>query len=162
VRADDHVDFAGGEIGERLFLLRVAAEAAHHVDANRKSGKPLLQGLLMLKCQHGGRRQKRDLRRVHHRLEGRSHGDFRLAVPDVAAKQTVHRRRQFHVALDIGDRRLLIRRQLVLEGVLEFLLPVGVWRERAARHRLARGVELQQLLRHVAHRLFHPTLRALP
>ena len=57
---------------------------------------------------------------------------------------------------------LLIRRQLVLEGVLELLLPVRVGAEGVARNRLARGVELQQLLGHVAHGLLDRGLRALP
>ena len=39
----------------------------------------------------------------------------------------------------------------VLEGVFEFALPVGVGRERKAFGHAALGVELQQLVRHVAH-----------
>ena len=49
-----------------------------------------------------------------------------------------------------------------LERVLELLLPVRVGGERVARHGLARGVELQQLLRHVAHGLLDPGLGLLP
>ena len=60
------------------------------------------------------------------------------------------------------DGALLVGRQLVFEGVLEFLLPVGVGTERMARNRLARGVELEQLLGHVAHGLLDPRLRPLP
>ncbi len=60
------------------------------------------------------------------------------------------------------DGRALIRRQLPFEGVLEFLLPVGVGAEGVARHRLARGVELEQLLGHVAHRLLDARLGLLP
>ena len=37
MRADDDVDLAGGEIGQRLLLFRLAAEAADHVDADRES-----------------------------------------------------------------------------------------------------------------------------
>ena len=57
---------------------------------------------------------------------------------------------------------LLIGRQLPLEGILELLLPVGVGAEGVARHGLARGVELQQLLGHVAHRLLDARLGLLP
>src|SRR5206468_11185220 len=53
-------------------------------------------------------------------------------------------------------------RSLVLECVFEFLLPMRIGAEGVARHRFARGVELQQLLRHVAHRLFDFGLRPLP
>ena len=60
------------------------------------------------------------------------------------------------------DGRLLVRRQLVLERVLEFLLPVRIGAERVAGNGLARGVELEQLFGHVAHGLLDPGLRALP
>ena len=116
----------------------------------------------MLKGEHRRRRKERDLLAVHHGLERRAHGDLGLAVPDVAAQQPVHRRGRFHVALDVGDRRLLVGRQVVLEGVLELLLPVRVRAERVAGHGLARGVELEQLLGHVAHGLLDPALDALP
>ena len=71
-------------------------------------------------------------------------------------------RRRLHVALDVGDGVLLIGRQLPLERVLELLLPVRVGAEGVARHRLARGVELEQLLGHVAHRLLDARLGLLP
>ena len=138
------------------------AEAADHLDADRKAGESLAQRLLVLKREHGRRREERDLLAVHHRLEGGAHRDLGLAVADVAAEQAIHRRRRFHVALDVGDRRLLVERQVVLERVFEFLLPVRVRAERVAGHGLARGVELEQLLGHVAHRLLDARLRALP
>ena len=162
VRSDDDVDFAGGQIGEHLFLLGLRAEAAHHVDPHRKTGKALAERLLMLKRQHRRRREERDLFSVHHGLEARAHRDFGLAVADVAAQQAIHRRLRFHVALDLGNRGLLVGRELVLECVLEFLLPMRVGAERVAGDRAAGGVELQQLLRHIAHRLLDLRLRALP
>ena len=127
-----------------------------------KAGEALPQRLLMLEREHRRRREKRDLLAVHHRLERGAHRDFGLAVADVAAEQAIHRRRRLHVALDVGDRGRLIGRQLVLERVLELLLPVRVGAEGVAGHRLARGVELEQLLGHVAHRLLDARLGALP
>ena len=126
VRADDDVDLAGAELLQRLLLLGLRPEAAHHVDVHREAGEALAQRLQVLERQHGRRRQERHLLAVHDRLEGGPHRDLGLAVADVAAEQAVHRRRDLHVALDVGDRRLLVRRQLVLEGVLELLLPVRV------------------------------------
>ena len=145
-----------------LLLLAFAAEAAEHVDADRKAGKPLAQSLLVLKREHGGGCQKRHLFAVHYRLERGAHRHFRLAVSDVAAEQTIHRDRRFHVALDVGDRGHLIGRQLVRKRVLEFLLPVRVGGKSMAAHRLSRRVELQQLLGHVAHGLLHARLGLLP
>ena len=162
MRADNDVDLAGGEIGEDHLLFRLGAEAADHFDPHGKAGEAFLQRLLVLEGQHGGRRQKRHLLAVHHGLERGAHGDFRLAVPDVAAEQPIHRRRRLHVALDVGDGRLLVGRQVVLERVLELVLPVRVGAERVARHGPARGVELEQLLGHVAHGLLDPGLDALP
>ena len=144
------------------FCSALRPEAADHLDAHGKSGEALLHRLLMLKRQHRRRRENGDLLAVHHGLERRAHGDFGLAVADVAAQQAVHRRRRFHVALDVGDRRHLIGRQVVFEGVLELLLPVRVGAEGVAGHGLARGVELEELLRHVAHRLLDPALGAFP
>ena len=162
VRADDDVDLAGGEIFERRLLFRLGAEAADHVDADRERREPVLQGLEVLEREHRGRGEDRDLLAVHHRLEGGAHRHFGLAVADVAAQQPVHRRRRLHVALDVGDRGALIRREIPLERVLELLLPVSVGAEGVARHRLARGVELEQLFRHVAHRLLDARLGLFP
>ena len=162
VRAHDDVHFAGGEIRERLLLLGFAPESADHLDADREAGEALAQRFLVLKREHRRRREKRHLFAVHYRLEGGAHGHFGLAVADVAAQQAVHRRRGLHVVLDVGDGRLLIGRQLVLERVFELFLPMRVGTERVAGHSFARGVELEQLLGHVAHGLLHPGFRALP
>ena len=146
------VSFCSALVRKRLTMSMRTGNAA----------KRFLQRLEVLEREHGRRREDRDLLAVHHRLERRAHRDFGLAVADVAAQQAIHRRRRLHVALDVGDRRLLIGRQLPLEGVLELLLPVRVGAEGMARDRLARGVELQQLLGHVAHGLLDARLRLLP
>ena len=116
----------------------------------------------MLEREHRGRRQHRHLLAVHHGLEGGAHRHLGLAVADVAAEQAVHRHRRFHVALDVGDGGRLIDGQLVGEGAFELLLPVRVGAEGVTRDGPARGVELEQLLGHVAHGLLHLRLGALP
>ena len=135
VRADDDVDLAGGERGDELLLLVRGPEPADHLDADREAREPLLQRPRVLKREHGGRREERDLLAVHHGLEGRAHRDFGLAVADVAAEQAIHRRRRLHVLDDVADRGLLVRRQVVLERVVELLLPVRVGAEGVARRR---------------------------
>ncbi len=57
---------------------------------------------------------------------------------------------------------LLVGRQLVLERVLELLLPVRVGTEGVPGRGLAGGVELEEILGHVAHGLAHARLRPLP
>ena len=160
--ADDDVDFAGGEILEGLFLLGLGAETADQVGPHRKGCKPALERLHVLKRQHCRRRENGNLLAVHRGFECGAHGDFGLSVSDVAAQQAIHRRGGLHVCLDVGHRRFLVRGQLPLERVFELLLPVGIRAEGVARHRPARGVELEQLLGHVAHGLLDPRLRLLP
>ena len=138
------------------------AEAAEHLDPHRKRRKPLLERLEVLERQHRRRREHGHLFAVHHRLERGAHRHFGLAVADIAAQQAVHRRRRFHVALDVADGGGLIRRQIPLEGAFELLLPVRVRGKRVTRNGLARGVELEQLLRHVAHGFLDLGLRLLP
>ena len=129
------------------------------------TGKPAKRSrsvFKVLKREHGGRREKGGLLVVHDGLEGGTHRDLGLAVADIAAEQAVHRRGRLHVLLDVGDGADLIGRRLVREGALELLLPVGVWREGMSRHGLALGVQLQELLGHVAHGLFDAGLRFFP
>src|SRR5206468_2076486 len=103
-----------------------------------------------------------DLLAVHHGLERRADRDLRLAVADVAAHQAVHRFRLFHVALHLLDRRQLIARLLVREGVLELALPRRVGAERVALHRHADAVQADELPRHLADGAAHTSLRARP
>ena len=152
----------GFQVVERDLLLRLGAEAADHVDADRERGEAIGQRLQVLEREDGGRGEDRDLFAVHHRLERRAHRHFGLAVADVAAEQAVHRGRRLHVALDVDDGVALIDREVPLERVLELLLPVAVGAEGMARDRAAGGVELQQLLGHVAHLLLDARLRLLP
>ena len=60
------------------------------------------------------------------------------------------------------DGVLLVDGELPLEGLVELLRPVRIGGEGVTRHGLARGVELEQLLGHVAHRLLDARLRLLP
>ena len=116
----------------------------------------------MLEGQHGGRRQHGDLAIVADGLEGRAHGDFRLAVADVAAEQAIHRRRRFHVVLHVDDGVHLVFGFVELEAVFELALPLGVGGEGVPLGRAARGVELQEFLGHVLHGLLHASLGFLP
>ena len=162
VRADEDVDLPRGRAVEDLLRFLLRAKAVDHVDGDRKAGEAIAQRLDVLKRQHRRRSEHRHLFAVHDRLERGAHRDLGLAVADVAAEQPVHRRGRLHVFLDVGDRARLVGRQLVRKRVLEFLLPVRVWRECVARHGLSLGVELEQLLGHVAHRLLDARLGLLP
>ena len=69
MRTDDHIDFASFQIGEDFFLFGGTAEAAEHFDARGKSGKSFLEGFKMLKREHGGGRENRDLLVVDYGLK---------------------------------------------------------------------------------------------
>ena len=162
MRADDDVNLARGDAFEDGLDLLLRAEAADHVDHHGEALESIAQRLQMLEREHRRRREHGDLLAVHHRLERGAHGDFRLAVADVAAQQAIHRRRRFHIVLDLGDRRGLIDRQLVRERRLELFLPVRVGRERVAGNGFALRIELEQLFGHVAHRLLDARLGLFP
>ena len=100
--------------------------------------------------------------RIGDSLESGAHGDFGLAVADVAAQQAIHRERGFHVALDVVDGVQLIGGLVEFEGVFEFALPVRIGREGVAGGHLAFGVELEELFGHVADGLADARLARFP
>ena len=152
VRADGDVDFAGGQFLERrLHFLGATGSARTFRCAPGNAAKRALERLVMLEREHRGGRQHGHLFAVAQRLEGGAHGDFGFAVADVAAQQPVHGMRRFHVALDFLHGGELVLGLGELEGVFEFALPVGIARKGEALGHAALRVELQQLVRHVAH-----------
>ena len=111
---------------DRLLLLLGGAEAAEHIDLEREGGEALLEGIEVLEGQHRRRRKHGDLAIVADGLESGAHGDFGFAVADIAAEQAVHRRRGFHVVLDVDDGAHLVVGLVELEGIFELALPFGV------------------------------------
>ena len=162
VGADDDVDLAGGNLFEHARLLFRGDEAAEHDDAHGERRVPLGERGVVLLCEQRRRDEHRDLLPVEHRLEGRSDRDLGLAETDVAADQPVHRDRLLHVRLDVVDRGELILRFDVRERVFQLALPRLVGREGEAFRRRARGVQLDELAGHIAHRLAHFGLLAVP
>ncbi len=77
----------------------------------------------MLFGEDRGGDEHRHLEAVVDRFERGAHRHLGLAVPDVAAQQPVHGTRPFHVALDGLDRRGLIFRFGVGEGVGKSAFP---------------------------------------
>ena len=111
-------------------------------------------------------RQHRDLLVVADGFECRAHGDFRLAVADVAAEQAVHGLRRFHVAGDVGNGLRLIFGFVELECVFELANELVARGKGVADGRLSFSVEFQQFVGHIFHGLAHagfgfgPRLRA--
>ena len=149
--ADGEIDLAGGELLDGGLQFLGGIEARKHRDAHGKRREAALEGFEMLKREHSGGREHGHLLAVAQRFERGAHGDFGFAEADVAAQQAVHGMRRFHVALDLLGGAELVLGLGELEGVFEFALPVGIGREGEAFGHAALGVELQQLIGHVAH-----------
>ena len=162
VRADDDVDGAVLQPLDDLLLLLRRAEAREQLDLGRERREALGKRRPVLLGQHRRRHQHRDLQAVRYRLEGGAERDLRLAVPDVAGDEAVHRPARFHVALGILDRPKLVRRLLEPERRLELALPRRVRPERVAAGHRALGVEAQQPFGHLAQRGAHRLFHALP
>src|SRR5262245_564482 len=162
VSADDHIYLADRQVVEDGLRFLLRSKPADHLDHHRKARESIAQRLQVLKGEHGRGRQERDLFAVHDSFERRPHGDLGLAIANITAQQAIHRRRRFHVTLDVPYGRRLIDGQLVRKRALEFLLPVRIRREGVAWYRLPLGVQLQQLLGHVAHRFLDARLGFFP
>ena len=116
---------------------------------------------MLLHEQRGGH-EDRHLLAVLHRLEGRTHGDLRLAVAHVATDDSVHGGGPLHVGLDLVDARHLVGGLDVGEGVLELALPLRVRPEGVAGRGLPGGVQPDQFARDLAHGAPGAALGALP
>jgi hypothetical protein len=149
-----------------LFLLLRVAEAADHFDRHGERAEALLESFIVLEGQDRGGSEHGDLFVVADCLEGRAHGDFCLAVADVAAEQAVHGLSGFHIAGDVSDGLGLIFGFVELEGIFELADEFVARGEGMAYGHFAFGVELEEFVGHVFHGLaytgfgFGPRLRA--
>ena len=148
--ADQHLDLALTELGEHLLHLGRPAEARDHLDPYREVAVAVAERVPVLLGEDRGRDEHQHLLAGHRDRERRSEGDLGLAVPDIAADEPVHRARRLEILFDRLDRACLILRLAVGELRLEPLEPFLVEVVGDADPRLALGVELQQLPRHLA------------
>src|SRR3954470_7636026 len=162
VGADEDVDTAVVERGDRLALLLRAAEAADVLDREGVVLQPLRERAEVLLGEDRRRRQDEHLLAVVRRLERGAERDLGLAVADVAADEAVHRLRALHVGLDLLNRLALVGRLLPREGGLELAQPVGVLGERVAVAAAALGVEVEQLAGELVGRAPRARLHRLP
>ena len=158
VGADQHVDLALARARKDLLRLLGGLEAADHLDRDRIVGEPLAERVVVLRGEHGGGDQHRDLLLVLDGLEGGPQRDLGLSVSDVAANQPVHRARLLHVREHVLDGLRLVGRLVELEVGLE--RPVHAVRraEGIPLVRRARRVDVEQLGGHLEQLLLHPRL----
>jgi len=162
VGADDDVD---GSVGQPLFRLRQflrtdQTRGLAHVD--RQAAEPFRKGLEVLARQECGRDHQGHLPARHGGDEGGPESNLRLAEPDIAANQPVHRPPGRQVGEDRVDCRLLVVGFLV--GELRGKLVVKPFRRRQ-NGGLAQGAfggDLDQVIGDFTDALFHPRLAGLP
>ena len=145
-----------------LLHLGGGAEAGDYVDVHRILGKAAQGGEIVLPGQDGGGHQDGGLLAVQHAFHHGPEGHLRLAVPHVAAQKPVHGHRALHVPLDLPDAPQLVVGLGVFKLLLKLPLPWRVRRKSKARLTLALGVQLDQPLGQVGHRLFRLGLGPLP
>ena len=95
-------------------------------------------------------------------VNSRPERNLRLAEPDIAADEPVHRARRLEVFLDRFDRAALILGLAVWEPGLELLDPFLIRVVRDPDARLALGVKLEQLAGHLTQMLSRADLEVLP
>ena len=123
MRANDNINLARLDALDHIFLFFSRAKAREQFYLDGKGSEALAESLEVLIGENCCRRQNCNLLAFHDGLECGAHGNLCLAVTDIAAQQAIHWHGLFHVALDILNRRLLIRRQHVLEALFKLALP---------------------------------------
>ena len=109
--------------------------------------KAMAKSLQVLLRQDGRRRQHGDLLAAFDGEERRAHGDFGLAVADIAANQSVHRLLALHAGEGFVDGALLVGGFLILESGFEFFIQVVRRARRRCRRALRAGRKAEPVLR---------------
>ena len=152
VGADQDLDLALVEGAQGLLDLRGVAHARDGLDAHREVAEAVAEGLQVLLHEQRGGSQDEHLTARDGDQEGRPHGHFGLAEPDVAADQPVHRLLAGEILEHLVDGAALVLGLRVGEGALEALEPALLVGIGLACARLAHRVEAQQLAGELVHR----------
>ena len=155
MRADDDIDVAIRHVLQQDFRFFRGLKAGQHADANGERAEPLREIVVMLLGQQCGRHQHGDLTIVLDRFEGRPHGDLGLAVPDIAAHQSIHRLRGLQIALNVLDGFDLIGRFLILECRFKGMGQGRIFAILAALNDFAIGIQFHQLVGHLFNAFFN-------
>ena len=159
---DDDIDLPVTQLPGNLALPGRRSETREHLHLYRKWGEALAESCVVLLGQNRRRHQHGHLLAVQYGLEGGAQSYFGLAVTHIATDEAVHRRRLFHVLLDLVDHAQLILGFLVGKSSLQFGLPLGVGWERMAGDRFASGVQVQKFLGQFVGRALGSGLRLVP
>ena len=159
---DDDVDLTGFDAFDGARLGFLIDESREHLDDDWELCQPLAEDMEVLLGEHCRRREQRDLLPTHRRLERRPQGELRLAKPDVATQEAIHRTIGLHVGLDFCQRGDLVGSLFKRKGRFELLLPGSVGRESNARPGLSQRIHLEQLVSDVLDHFSRAPSRACP
>ena len=108
MRADQDAHLARGDFRQHFAAFFGTAKPIQASNGGIGSRESLSETFQMLLGQQRGGRQHRDLKSGVCSLERRAHGDFGFSESDIAAQQTIHGDRTFHVGGDFAHRSQLI------------------------------------------------------
>jgi len=127
-------------------------EAREQGDSYREVPYALDEIFIMLLGENGRGRQKCHLLSSSNGLEAGTHRYLCFTETDVAAHQSIHRPRAFHVALDLFDTAELILCLLIRKGRLELYLPFVVGRKSKTTRRFSAGIGTDETFGEFLHR----------
>ena len=154
VRSDDDVADAGCYAFERAIPRAPGLEARDGFDSDGSAVEAGDERLEMLLRENGRRREYCRLPAVHGGDVRRSHRDFRLAVPGVAADESVHRLRGGEIAFHVVYGFRLVFRLRVGERRLEGFDSVAVHVVRESREGRPARLRFEKRGREILYRLF--------
>ncbi len=160
--ADHDIDSAFGKALLDLvqFLGRDQARGLRDID--RKTPKPLGEGLGVLPRQQRGRHHHRDLLAVERDRERRAQRHLGLAEADVAADQPVHRPAAFEVFQGRGDGAELVFGFLIGKARAEFVIDMRLHRHFRRFMQMPLGGDLDQFAGDLADAVLEFGLAGLP
>ena len=162
VRAYQYVNLSLGEVGQNLLRLLRRARSREVFHAHRHVLQSVAECLEVLECQHRRRHHQRHLLRVACRLEGSTNGHLGLSESHVAAHQSVHGLRGFHVGLHLLRGAQLVRRVFIEERRLQLVLQICVGRVGEALLLLPSCIQAYQVAGDVLDALLRALLQPVP
>ena len=160
--ADDDVDVAGGDLLLDLLGVLRRGEARQLRNPHRQTGEAFGERAVVLARQKRRRHHDSDLTARHCHDEGGAQRNFRLAEPDIAADEAIHRPALGEILDHIGDGAFLILGLGIGEAGTEFVVDPDRRLDRGHLLHRARGRDADELGGHLAHARLHARLAALP
>ena len=148
---DDNIGKAFFQSVQTFLLLFGCTETGQQFNFHRIARHTLDKGIVMLLCQNGGRHQICHLFSILHGFECGTDSNFRFAIANVPADQSVHDFAAFHIFFHIFDGVQLVICFIKGEGFFKFPLPQGICPVHMTLCRRTFGIKGNQVLRQYLH-----------